>query len=136
MIRVAFSVRSHLKIFASWFCDVWASLVFSVAGALRAQLLRVRAFYSFTQEVRVMGLRGEPCGCFSTTGPTATSTARVGCRSSRSQAGARHGLAQAISREGVGVNERAMLDAVNAPVSVETRANDTTRLLEKTQLLS
>jgi RHS repeat-associated protein len=43
----------------------------------------------------------------------------------------RHGLAQAISREGVGVNEQAMLDAVNAPVSVETRANGTTRFVGK-----
>jgi hypothetical protein len=58
MIRVAFSVRSRLKIFASWFCDVWASLVFSVVGALRALLLWVGAFYCLTRGVRVLGLRG------------------------------------------------------------------------------
>jgi hypothetical protein len=42
-----------------------------------------------------------------------------------------HGLAQAISREGVCVNERAMLDAVSTPVSVESRANGTTRFVGK-----
>ncbi len=43
----------------------------------------------------------------------------------------RHGLAQAISREGVGVNEQAMLDAVNAPVKVINQADGTTRFVGK-----
>src|SRR4029077_2835821 len=43
----------------------------------------------------------------------------------------RHGLAQAISREGVGVNEQAMLDAVNAPAQVVNQANGTTRFIGK-----
>jgi RHS repeat-associated protein len=43
----------------------------------------------------------------------------------------RHGLAQAISREGVGVNEQAMLDAVNAPTKVINQADGTTRFVGK-----
>jgi RHS repeat-associated protein len=43
----------------------------------------------------------------------------------------RHGLAQAISREGVGVNEQAMLDAVNAPMKVINQADGTTRFVGK-----
>ncbi len=43
----------------------------------------------------------------------------------------KHGLAQAISREGVGVNEQAMLDAVNAPSKVIDQADGTTRFVGK-----
>jgi RHS repeat-associated protein len=43
----------------------------------------------------------------------------------------RHGLAQAISREGVGVNEQAMLDAVNAPMKVINQADGTKRFVGK-----
>jgi RHS repeat-associated protein len=43
----------------------------------------------------------------------------------------RHGLEQALGREGVGVNEQAMLDAVNAPERVVQEANGTTRFIGK-----
>ena len=43
----------------------------------------------------------------------------------------RHGLEQALGREGVGVNEGAMLDAVNAPERVINEANGTTRFIGK-----
>ena len=43
----------------------------------------------------------------------------------------RHGLEQALGREGVGVNEGAMLDAVNAPERVIREANGTTRFVGK-----
>jgi hypothetical protein len=43
----------------------------------------------------------------------------------------RHGLEQALGREGVGVSEQAMLDAVNAPEQIIKGTNGTTRFVGK-----